>query len=100
MRVGTGYIVRTMHEDVLIGRIGRPPYAKPLPSLFDGLARKHSRKPLLAPCGSFWGIWWSQRGYSGSVVAQGPWLESTFVEACRAADRAFRTSQPFGGVDD
>lgn len=44
-RLGPGYIVRTMHEDVLIGRVGNPFRAKPMPSLFDGLAREHSRKP-------------------------------------------------------
>jgi N6-adenosine-specific RNA methylase IME4 len=45
VRLGPGYIVRTMHEDVLIGRIGNPRRSKPIPSLFDGLAREHSRKP-------------------------------------------------------
>jgi N6-adenosine-specific RNA methylase IME4 len=45
VRVGPGYICRTMHEDVLIGKIGNPCRRKPLPSLFDGLAREHSRKP-------------------------------------------------------
>lgn len=44
-RLGTGYIVRTLHEDVLIGAWGSPPRGKPLPSLFDGVAREHSRKP-------------------------------------------------------
>lgn len=45
VRVGTGYWVRTMHEDVLIGRRGKPKLARALPSIFDGLAREHSRKP-------------------------------------------------------
>lgn len=45
VRMGPGYIVRSMHEDVLIGSIGSPVYAKALPSIFDGLAREHSRKP-------------------------------------------------------
>jgi N6-adenosine-specific RNA methylase IME4 len=45
VRVGPGYIARTMHEDVLIARLGNPAYRKALPSLFDGLAREHSRKP-------------------------------------------------------
>jgi N6-adenosine-specific RNA methylase IME4 len=44
-RLGPGYIVRTLHEDVLIGRIGNPRRFKPMPSLFDGVAREHSRKP-------------------------------------------------------
>jgi N6-adenosine-specific RNA methylase IME4 len=45
VRIGPGYVVRTMHEDVLIGARGKPCLHKPLPSLFDGLAREHSRKP-------------------------------------------------------
>lgn len=45
LRVGPGYIVRTMHEDILIGAIGHPSYSRALPSEFDGLARQHSRKP-------------------------------------------------------
>lgn len=44
-RVGPGYVVRTMSEDILIGKIGAPRRAKALPSLFSGLAREHSRKP-------------------------------------------------------
>lgn len=44
-RLGTGYVVRTLHEDILVGAIGSPVYAKALPSLFDGIAREHSRKP-------------------------------------------------------
>lgn len=43
--LGPGYVVRTMHEDVLIGKIGNPRRTKPMPSLFDGLRREHSRKP-------------------------------------------------------
>ena len=43
-RLGTGYRVRTMHEPVLLGTIGNPLH-KPFPSIFDGLAREHSRKP-------------------------------------------------------
>ena len=43
-RVGTGYRVRTMHEPILVCTIGRPKH-KALPSVFDGLAREHSRKP-------------------------------------------------------
>jgi N6-adenosine-specific RNA methylase IME4 len=45
VRVGPGYIVRTMHEDVLIGTRGKPKLSSALPSIFDGLAREHSRKP-------------------------------------------------------
>ena len=44
-RLGTGYVVRTLHEDVLVGAIGSPTYMRALPSLFDGVAREHSRKP-------------------------------------------------------
>ena len=44
-RVGPGYVVRTKSEDVLIGARGAPDFARALPSLFDGLAREHSRKP-------------------------------------------------------
>ena len=45
VRMGTGYWARTMHEPVLIGSIGKPPKFSAFPSLFDGLAREHSRKP-------------------------------------------------------
>jgi N6-adenosine-specific RNA methylase IME4 len=44
-RMGTGYRVRTLHEPVLVGTVGNPRH-KPLPSLFDGIAREHSRKPM------------------------------------------------------
>jgi N6-adenosine-specific RNA methylase IME4 len=44
VRWGTGYWARSMHEPVLIGTIGKP-RASRFPSLFDGLAREHSRKP-------------------------------------------------------
>jgi len=43
-RIGTGYRVRTMHEPIVVGAFGRPVH-KALPSLFDGVAREHSRKP-------------------------------------------------------
>lgn len=43
-RMGTGYRVRTMHEPILIGTIGHPDH-KAFPSIFDGVAREHSRKP-------------------------------------------------------
>lgn len=44
-RWGPGYWVRTLHEDILIGAIGAPVFEHALPSLFDGIAREHSRKP-------------------------------------------------------
>jgi hypothetical protein len=43
-RMGTGYRVRTLHEPILVATMGNPQH-KPLPSLFDGVAREHSRKP-------------------------------------------------------
>lgn len=43
-RMGPGYRVRTMHEPILVCTIGNPQH-HPLPSLFDGVAREHSRKP-------------------------------------------------------
>jgi N6-adenosine-specific RNA methylase IME4 len=43
-RMGTGYRVRTLHEPILVCTIGAPKHT-PLPSLFDGVAREHSRKP-------------------------------------------------------
>jgi len=43
-RMGTGYRVRTLHEPILVATVGNPRH-KPLPSLFDGTAREHSRKP-------------------------------------------------------
>lgn len=44
VRMGPGYRARTMHEPVLIAKIGNPVHGA-LPSLFDGVAREHSRKP-------------------------------------------------------
>lgn len=44
VRVGPGYRARTMHEPVLLCVMGNPRH-KAFPSLFDGLAREHSRKP-------------------------------------------------------
>lgn len=44
VRIGTGYRVRTMHEPILVGTIGSSQH-KPLPSVIDGVAREHSRKP-------------------------------------------------------
>lgn len=44
VRMGTGYRVRSMHEPVLLGTIGNPAHGA-FPSIFDGIAREHSRKP-------------------------------------------------------
>ena len=44
-KMGTGYWARSMHEQVLIGAIGKPRKFSAFPSLFDGIAREHSRKP-------------------------------------------------------
>lgn len=44
VRMGPGYRARTMHETILLGTIGNPRH-RPFPSLFDGIARQHSRKP-------------------------------------------------------
>jgi N6-adenosine-specific RNA methylase IME4 len=44
-RKGPGFVVRTHHEDILICKRGAPLYAGALDSLFDGVAREHSRKP-------------------------------------------------------
>jgi N6-adenosine-specific RNA methylase IME4 len=43
-RMGTGYRVRTMHEPLLLGTIGRPEHGA-FPSVIDGVGREHSRKP-------------------------------------------------------
>jgi N6-adenosine-specific RNA methylase IME4 len=44
LRMGCGFWTRSMHEQVLIGTIGKPPLIT-FPSIFDGIARQHSRKP-------------------------------------------------------
>lgn len=44
VRMGTGYRVRTMHEPILLATMGSPAHAA-FPSVIDGLARSHSRKP-------------------------------------------------------
>lgn len=44
VRWGPGYRVRTQHEPIYLGTIGNPQH-KAFPSLFDGIAREHSRKP-------------------------------------------------------
>lgn len=43
-RWGPGYRVRTIHEPILLCTIGNPQHAA-FPSVFDGIAREHSRKP-------------------------------------------------------
>lgn len=47
-RWGPGFWARTLHEQVLLGTVGDPfrkLCQKAFPSLFDGVAREHSRKP-------------------------------------------------------
>lgn len=44
VRMGPGYRARTMHEPVIIATVGNPQH-KAFPSVFDGVAREHSRKP-------------------------------------------------------
>jgi hypothetical protein len=43
--IGTGYRVRCSHELVLFGGFGGRQRHAAFPSIFDGLAREHSRKP-------------------------------------------------------
>lgn len=43
-RMGPGYRARTMHETIYLATIGNPIH-KAFHSLFDGVARQHSRKP-------------------------------------------------------
>lgn len=43
-RMGTGYRARTMHEPILLATLGKPE-RNPLPSVIEGIAREHSRKP-------------------------------------------------------
>lgn len=45
VRVATGYWCRSMHEPILLGVIGKPKKFSAFPSMFDGIAREHSRKP-------------------------------------------------------
>jgi N6-adenosine-specific RNA methylase IME4 len=42
---GTGYRVRCCHEPILLASFGGRQQHKAFPSIFDGLAREHSRKP-------------------------------------------------------
>src|SRR5258706_552176 len=44
VRMGPGYRARTLHEPILLCTNGSPDVPA-LPSLFDGVAREHSRKP-------------------------------------------------------
>lgn len=44
VRMGPGYRARSKHEPVLLCTAGNPDH-KAIPSIFDGLAREHSRKP-------------------------------------------------------
>lgn len=44
-RMGTGYWARSLHEPILICSMGKPRKFSAFPSLFDGIAREHSRKP-------------------------------------------------------
>jgi N6-adenosine-specific RNA methylase IME4 len=48
MRWGTGYRLRSCHEPFLIGIRGEPKNKRDIPSVLDGLAREHSRKPDIA----------------------------------------------------
>lgn len=45
VRMGTGYWTRSMHESILLGTLGNPGKISGFPSIFDGVAREHSRKP-------------------------------------------------------
>lgn len=46
-RMGPGYRGRTLHEPILLGVFGDGEQIhEPFPSLFDGEAREHSRKPI------------------------------------------------------
>lgn len=44
VRMGPGYRARTMHEPCILATIGNPQHS-PFPSVIDGVAREHSRKP-------------------------------------------------------
>lgn len=45
VRMGTGYRVRTTGEVVVVATLGNPKQAVIPQTLFDGIAREHSRKP-------------------------------------------------------
>lgn len=42
---GTGYVLRSAHEPILIGTIGKPKYSRKARSLFEGRVGAHSVKP-------------------------------------------------------
>ncbi|AVH41846.1 MT-A70 family methyltransferase [Agrobacterium tumefaciens] len=44
-RMGTGYRVRTTGEVVVVATLGNPKQAQIPQTIFDGIAREHSRKP-------------------------------------------------------
>lgn len=48
MRWGTGYRLRSCHEPFVIAVRGEPKTKRDIPSVIDGLAREHSRKPEAA----------------------------------------------------
>lgn len=45
VRMGTGYRVRTTGEVVVVATLGNPKQAAIPQTIFDGIAREHSRKP-------------------------------------------------------
>ncbi|WP_288198780.1 MT-A70 family methyltransferase [uncultured Pleomorphomonas sp.] len=45
VRMGTGYRVRTTGEAVVVATLGNPKQSYVPQTIFDGLAREHSRKP-------------------------------------------------------
>ncbi len=45
VRMGTGYRVRTTGEIIVVGTLGNPKQSYVPPTIFDGIAREHSRKP-------------------------------------------------------
>jgi N6-adenosine-specific RNA methylase IME4 len=45
VRMGTGYRVRTTGEVVVVATLGNPKQAAIPQTIFDGVAREHSRKP-------------------------------------------------------
>ncbi|MQX44353.1 hypothetical protein CN172_15255 [Sinorhizobium meliloti] len=45
VRMGSGYRVRTTGEIVLVGTLGNPKQSHVPSTIFDGIAREHSRKP-------------------------------------------------------
>jgi N6-adenosine-specific RNA methylase IME4 len=45
IRMGTGYRVRTTGELIIVGTLGKPKQTVIPQTIFDGVAREHSRKP-------------------------------------------------------